>query len=60
MPYDNLISRTDAAATIPEEVSNELLKYSAAESAAMTYFKRLPVGRAQVCPSGRHCLPPTG
>ena len=48
MPYDNLISRTDAAATIPEEVSNELLKYSAAESAAMTHFKRLPVGRAQV------------
>lgn len=48
MPYDNLISRTDAAATIPEEVSRELLKYSAAESAAMTYFKRIPVGAAQV------------
>jgi HK97 family phage major capsid protein len=48
LPYDNLISRTDAAATIPEEVSNELLKYSAAESAAMTHFKRLPVGKAQV------------
>jgi HK97 family phage major capsid protein len=48
MAFDNIISRTDAAATIPEEVSNELLKYSAAESAAMTYFKRIPVGKAQV------------
>ena len=26
MPYNNLISRTDAAALIPEEVSNEMLK----------------------------------
>lgn len=48
MPYDNIISRTDAAGLIPEEVSRDLLKYAAAESAAMTYFKRVPVGRAQV------------
>lgn len=48
MPFDNIISRTDAAALIPEEVSRDLLKYSAAESAAMSYFRRVPVGRAQV------------
>lgn len=48
MPYDNIISRTDAAGLIPEEVSKDLLKYAAAESAALTYFRRVPVGRAQV------------
>jgi HK97 family phage major capsid protein len=48
MPFDNIISRTDAAGLIPEEVSTDLLKYAAAESAALSYFRRVPVGRAQV------------
>lgn len=47
MPYDNIISRTDAAGLIPEEVSNEFLKYATAESAAMQLFRKISVGRAQ-------------
>lgn len=47
MPYNNIISRTDAAGLIPEEVSTEFLKYAMQESAAMQFFKRVPVGRAQ-------------
>lgn len=48
MPYDNIISRSDAAALIPEEVSTELLTGLINQSAAMTLFPRLPVSRAQV------------
>lgn len=48
MPYDNLISRTDAGALIPEEVSNAFLKGLQNESAALQGFTRVPVGRAQV------------
>jgi HK97 family phage major capsid protein len=48
MPYNNLISRTDAAALIPEEVSNALRTRLMHESAALNLFTRVPVGRAQV------------
>lgn len=48
MPYNNVISRTDAAALIPEEVSTELLRTSTTESAVLSQFRRVPVGRAQV------------
>lgn len=49
MAYNNLTSRTDAGALIPEEVSNDLLNnYVPAQSAALTMFKRVPVGRGQV------------
>lgn len=48
MPYDNVVSRTDAAANIPEEVSREMLKLATADSAALSLFRRVPVGRAQV------------
>lgn len=48
MPYNNLVSRTDAAALIPEEVSREMLRYTAGQSAALNLFRRIPVGRAQV------------
>lgn len=47
MPYDNLVSRTDAAALIPEEVSTALLTGLEGESAALSLFRRIPVGRAQ-------------
>lgn len=47
MPYNNLTSRTDAASLIPEEVSNELLKTATTESAVLSQFRRIPVGRAQ-------------
>src|SRR5688572_8744956 len=48
MPYDNLISRTDAGALIPEEVSNAFLQGLDNQSAALQGFTRVPVGRAQV------------
>jgi hypothetical protein len=45
--YDNLTSRTDAAALIPEEVVNEVLTKATEQSAALTLFRRVPVSRAQ-------------
>jgi HK97 family phage major capsid protein len=49
MAYNNVTSRTDAGALIPEEVSNEFLHdYAPAQSAALTQFRRVPVGRGQV------------
>lgn len=47
MPYNNLISRTDAAALIPEQVVSDLLKGLQNESAALQAFTRVPVGAAQ-------------
>ena len=46
--YNNLTSRTDASALIPEEVSNEMLRRATDESAVLRLFRRVPVGRAQV------------
>ena len=48
MPYDNITSRTDAEALIPQEVSNEFLGYAAKESAALTQFRKVPVAGKQV------------
>lgn len=48
MPYNNVVSRTDAAALIPEEVANDMLRRATDDSAALSLFKRVPVGRAQV------------
>ena len=48
MPFNNLISRTDAGALIPEEVSKEMLRYTGGQSAALSLFRKIPVGRAQV------------
>lgn len=48
MPYDNIVSRTDAAALIPEEVSTALLQSATEESAVLKHFRRVPVGAAQV------------
>jgi HK97 family phage major capsid protein len=46
--YNNLTSRTDAAASIPEEVSTEMINRATDGSAALQMFRRVPVGRAQV------------
>jgi HK97 family phage major capsid protein len=46
--YDNLISRSDAAALIPEEVFDGLMGKATAASAALSLFRRIPVSRAQV------------
>lgn len=48
MAYNNLTSRTDAAALIPEEVSRDLIRRSTDESAVLSLFRRVPVGVAQV------------
>ena len=48
MAYDNITSRTDAAALIPEEVSRELIRRTTEESAVLSLFRRIPVARAQV------------
>lgn len=48
MPYNNITSRTDAGALIPEEVSREMLGKAVEQSAALSLFRRVPVGRAQV------------
>jgi HK97 family phage major capsid protein len=46
--YNNLTSRTDAGALVPEEVSREMLGKAAEQSAVLGLFRRVPVGRAQV------------
>lgn len=47
MPYNSLISRTDAEALIPEEVSNDILGKATEESAALTMFRNVPMSRKQ-------------
>lgn len=48
MAYNNVTSRTDASALIPEEVSKDMIKTATAQSAVLQMFRRVPVGRAQV------------
>jgi HK97 family phage major capsid protein len=48
MPNNNIISRGDAQALMPEEVSNELLRTVVSQSAVLSRFRRIPVGRQQV------------
>jgi len=48
MAYNNLTSRTDAASLIPEEVSTAMLATATTQSAVLSQFRRVPVGRAQV------------
>jgi HK97 family phage major capsid protein len=47
MPYNNIISRTDAAALIPEQVSGEMLGNLQNESAALTLFRQIPISTNQ-------------
>lgn len=47
MPYNNVISRTDAAALIPEDVSAVLSTAVDEQSAALQLFRRVPMSRAQ-------------
>lgn len=48
MAYDNITSRTDAGALMPEEVSRDLIRRATGESAVLSLFRHVPVGRAQV------------
>jgi HK97 family phage major capsid protein len=45
--YNNLISRTDVAALIPEEVSSKVLEGVVGQSAALSVFPRVTMSRAQ-------------
>lgn len=47
MPFDNIISRTDAAALVPEDVSESILTKATEQSAAMTLFRRVRMSREQ-------------
>lgn len=48
MPYNSLTSRTDAAAMIPEQVSQAMLNTLSEQSAALQLGTRIPVARNQV------------
>jgi len=41
MPYDRIISRTDAAALIPEQASREIIAATIQESVTLRFFRRL-------------------
>ena len=43
MPYDSIVSRTDAAALVPESVSNDLLKGLTYTSAALALSRRTTI-----------------
>lgn len=47
MAYSNVISRTDAQATIPEQVSNVMMANLMTESAALSLFQRIPLATNQ-------------
>lgn len=47
MPYDNIITRTEAAALIPEEAANEIMQGVPAFSAALAMFRRATMARGQ-------------
>lgn len=45
MPYNSLVSRTDAAALVPEEVSNAMLTSLSARSAVLDLGTNIPLAR---------------
>lgn len=47
MPYNNIISRTDAAALIPEDVAPDIIKRATEQSAALTLFRRVNMSAQQ-------------
>ena len=47
MPYNSLVSRTDTAALVPEEVSSAMLTNLSAESAVLSLGTRIPLSRNQ-------------
>jgi HK97 family phage major capsid protein len=48
MAYDNILSRSDTSALIPEDVSNAMLQNLEAQSAARRLFRNIPVARNAV------------
>ena len=47
MPYDSLVSRSDAAALVPEEVSSAMLTSLSEQSSALALGTRIPMSRNQ-------------
>lgn len=47
MSFSNIISRTDAAALIPEDVAPDIIKRAAEQSAALTLFRRVNMSAQQ-------------
>ena len=47
MPYNSLVSRTDTAALVPEEVSSAMLTSLSAQSAVLELGQRIPMSRNQ-------------
>lgn len=47
MPYNSLISRTDAASMVPEEVSSAMLTNLQAQSVVLNLGNRIPISRNQ-------------
>lgn len=47
MPYNSLVSRSDAAALVPEEVSSAMLTSLSAQSAVLELGSRIPLARNQ-------------
>ena len=47
MAYNNLITRSDAAALMPEDAAAEVIKRLPQASAAMALFRHVPMSRAQ-------------
>ena len=43
MPYNNLITRDEVDAFIPEEVATEVIQLAAAESAALSLCRTVPM-----------------
>lgn len=48
MPFNNVTSRADAEALIPEEVSKEMLGKAVEQSVVLQQFRKVPVGRKSV------------
>ena len=47
MPYNNVISRTDASALIPEDVAAQIIKRLPEASAALSLFRHVTMSQAQ-------------
>ena len=48
MPYNNLITRTDVAALVPEDVADDIIGHIAEESATLERFKHVPIASNQM------------
>jgi hypothetical protein len=44
MPFDSIVSRTDAAATIPQEVVADVVRAATAQSAALSLCRTVNMG----------------